>query len=331
MNVFVIVKALVITYFCGQGIMWFFNRKYNSYPVIFTLLISIGIVLSEMAYRFTDRNLRYRFFQNAFSQWQVWLCMTVMLGFARKNDAAHHKFPMRAIFIPIHVLYATVLVLGIANEDLGTCTEYTYPRIFAYQYCLFFVTYALCLFLYKKDFFLEWHESIKNVDLKDELQHSKLDDEDAKRRLRVRMLLNRQGSRFVKFHTFLLVLTVLALTIIVWQMNKYDGEAVTCAASGNHWRFRSCGIRFIVNFLHVFTTMQCGAMARVVFVKSVKQVEQLQSYSRITTMAINENDEAANSGFNRVRSTGSRNSLDTEEGLLSLNSATQNEAADDSF
>lgn len=104
--------------------------------------------------------------------------MTVMLGFVRKNDAAKHKFPMRALFIPIHLMYATVIVLGLSNDDVGTCSEHTYPHIFAVQYALFFVTYALCVFLYKKNYFLVWHESIADIDIHDDLQTRSVRDED---------------------------------------------------------------------------------------------------------------------------------------------------------
>jgi len=58
--------------------------------------------------------------------------MTVMIGFARKNDAAKAKFRIRFLFIPIHILYAALLILGISNDDFGTCKLNTYPRIFGY-------------------------------------------------------------------------------------------------------------------------------------------------------------------------------------------------------
>jgi len=67
MDIFVATKAVALTFFSVRGILWFKAKKFNSTPVICTLLVSIAIVISELAYRFTDRNLRYRFFQNAFS------------------------------------------------------------------------------------------------------------------------------------------------------------------------------------------------------------------------------------------------------------------------
>ena len=116
-----IVKALVLIVLSLQGIKWFWEKNFDSIMVIFTLIISMGLVVSEMAFRFTTRSLRYRFTQNAIAMWQVFICLTVMLGFTRKNDAAklNAKVPLRMIFIPIHLLYATLLFWGLFVEGMG--------------------------------------------------------------------------------------------------------------------------------------------------------------------------------------------------------------------
>ena len=139
-----------------------------------------------MAYRFTDRSLRYRFIQNAAAQWQVFCCLTVMLGFARRNDAAKTNVPIRRIFIPIHILYATLLFWGICNEHMGECSARTYPNIFTYQYSLFFLTYIGFLYLHEKDYFMTWHESIADIDPEEESGYLRSDED--KRRLRVKMI-----------------------------------------------------------------------------------------------------------------------------------------------
>lgn len=54
-----------------------------------------------------------------------------------------------------------------------------------------------------------------------------------------------------------------------------------------------------MQFLHVFTTMQCAAMARVVFVKSVKQV--LNSNSLVT--APGQNDAENNGNYHAIEMT----------------------------
>ncbi len=85
-----------------------------------------------MIFRFSDKHLKYRFIQNSISQWQVFICLTVMLGFARNNDAATSNVKIRMIFIPVHILYFTLLVLGATKDSLGTCENRIYPTIFTY-------------------------------------------------------------------------------------------------------------------------------------------------------------------------------------------------------
>ena len=232
-----------------------------------------------MAYRFTDRSLRYRYIQNALAQWQVFCCLTVMLGFARHNDAAKSKVPIRRIFIPIHILYALMLLWGIVNAHMGECGARTYPNIFTYQYALFFSTYLGFLFLHSKDYFMEWHENIRDVNEEDET--GTYFNEEDRRRLRVKMIFKAQSERFKCFFTWLIGLTVLAVTIVTYHLKKDGGNAVGCSPDGNHWLFADCSARFFVQFLHVFTTMQCTAMARVVFIKSIKKLQMNQSFVRM--------------------------------------------------
>ena len=87
-------------------------------------------------------------------------------------------------------------------------------------------------------------------------------------------LFRNQAKRFKCFFTWLIILTVMAIALMTWQLKKkVNGlHVVGCAPDGNHWLFADCGARFCLQFLHVFTTMQCAAMARVVFVKTVKKV-----------------------------------------------------------
>ena len=44
LHVFVIVKALLITFFSVQGIGWFLKNKFTSFGVISVLVISIALV-----------------------------------------------------------------------------------------------------------------------------------------------------------------------------------------------------------------------------------------------------------------------------------------------
>jgi len=138
-----------------------------------------------MAYRFTSRSLRYRFIQNSIAMWSVFMCLTVMLGFARRNDAAKSKVKIRMIFIPWHVIFLILLIWGIINDRMANCTTGgNYPGIFSYQYSVFFLTYAGFVYLHYNDYFMEWHESIKHIDMNDLATHEFLDTE-VKARLRV--------------------------------------------------------------------------------------------------------------------------------------------------
>ena len=281
LDIFVTVKAVVLIYFSSQGIYWFLKNSFIAMAVIFILLVSCTLVISEMAYRFTDRSLRYRFIQNAVAQWQVFTCLTVMLGFARRNDAAKSKVPIRVVFVPTHILYATLLFWGICNEHMGECNSRTYPNIFTYQYALFFLTYIGFLFLHKNHYFMEWDEKIRDMD--PERNDIEFESDEDRRKLRVKMIFTAQSERFKCFFTWLISLTVFALVIVVYQLKKNHGNSVICSPDGNHWLFADCSARFFVQFLHVFTTMQCAAMARTVFIKTVKKVEQNHSFVRYST------------------------------------------------
>ena len=106
------------------------------------------------------------------------------------------------------------------------------------------------------------------------------------KRLRVRIIFAMQKERFMCFFTWLIALSVLAIGVVAYYMHKNTttgGHAVQCAPDGDHWIFADCSARLWVQFLHVFTTMQCGAMARVVFIKSIKKVENSETFSTIDT------------------------------------------------
>lgn len=141
-----------------------------------------------MVYRFTDRSLKYRFIQNSIAMWSVFVSLTVMMGFARKNDAAKSKVPIRMIFIPVHILYLILLIWGIMSERMGQCrNDHSYPTIFAVQYALFYLTYFGFVFMHHSGYFMEWHETVRHLNLHDYLSHSELSGE-VKARLRVRII-----------------------------------------------------------------------------------------------------------------------------------------------
>ncbi len=110
-----------------------------------------------------------------------------MMGFARRNDAASSNVRIRMIFIPTHILYCSLLIWGISNEHVAHCTGRTYPKIFTYQYGLFLLTYIGFMYLHKKNYFMDWHESIRGTNWKD-IQTNVFLDAETSRRLKVRII-----------------------------------------------------------------------------------------------------------------------------------------------
>ena len=104
--------------------------------------------------------------------WSVFMCLTVMLGFARRNDAAISKIKIRMIFVPLHMIYLSLLLWAVFDDEITHCRNEesnNYPLIFRFQYSVFFLTYIIFVFLHKNDYMMSWHESIKHIDLQNEL------------------------------------------------------------------------------------------------------------------------------------------------------------------
>ena len=116
LDVFVVVKAVILIYVSVTGARWFLKSKLSAMVVVAVLLVSATLVILEMAFRFSSRSLFYRFLLNAFSQWLVFWCLTVMLGSATKNDAAKYRYPLRIlVFIPFHLLYGSSILVACLN------------------------------------------------------------------------------------------------------------------------------------------------------------------------------------------------------------------------
>ncbi len=80
---------------------------------------------------------------------------------------------------------------------------------------LFFLTYIGFRVLHAKDYLMQWHESIRDIDLDDKDSHALLPDE-TRRRLNVRILLKTQSQRFKCFFSWLTILTAVALSFVIW-------------------------------------------------------------------------------------------------------------------
>ena len=162
----VMLKAALLMLFCLCAIRWYTKSEMKqSLTVVAALVASCALVAFEFFFRYSKKRVLHRFLLNAFSQWLVLWCLHIMLSFIRYNDAARFKFRIRSfIFIPLHLLYAASILTGIFWEEMVICdmeSDRVYPRIFYFQYGLFYFTYVVFLVLYCKGYYLEWHEDIK--------------------------------------------------------------------------------------------------------------------------------------------------------------------------
>ena len=88
--------------------------------------------------------------------WLVVMAFSFILRFVKGNEAATFKVKYNYYLYPLNLLYFMMLLLGM-NKDFGAfCRESTYPYIFTFQYGIFFFTYLVYLFLYHKNFYIEW-------------------------------------------------------------------------------------------------------------------------------------------------------------------------------
>ena len=133
LDIFVIVKAVVLIYFSIHGMIWFIKSKFqrlNMALIVGVLALSCLLVLSELVFRFTNRHLKYRFIDTAIGHWIVFTVFTLMIGFTRRNDAADATFKIRFVFVPIHLLFFSLILCGWLQQNSTFCSEHTYPHIF---------------------------------------------------------------------------------------------------------------------------------------------------------------------------------------------------------
>ena len=115
--------------------------------------------------------------------------------------------------------------------------------------------------------------------------------------MRVKMLFDEQSNRFKCFFNWLIFLTTLTIVVVAALMiRKEEGKLIFCSMDGDHWQFESCGVRSALKILHVVTTMQCAAMARKVFGRTVKQVARKDLYEKLLSKESEEERSSVSSG-----------------------------------
>ena len=204
--------------------------------IVGVLVLSCALVLSELVFRFTNRHLKYRFIDTAMGHWIVFTVLTLMIGFTRRNDASQATFKIRFVFVPIHLLFFSLILCGWLQPNSTFCSEHTFPHIFIWQYVLFIGCYILTLYFYKNDFFLKWHKDTDIVlRMEDGEEMPPLIDEVKKKRIKARMIFREQSRRFVCFYSWLTFLTLLSMSSVLVILNKRGGAEFGCAPDGTHW------------------------------------------------------------------------------------------------
>lgn len=218
LNVFVVVKALVLILMSVSAMVWFCKGSFKKWGIIFVLAMSIGLIISEVHYRFTYRSLRYRFIQNALAQWQVFICFHMMVTFTRKNGAATFKMPLVLIFLIMHVLFLLIFLFGVMHKDFYTCEKSRYPIAFIVQYGVFYMSWILFQAISRKDYYIKWHPTLQ----KKELQDGNPDNNVESRHMRVKMLFDEQSKRFTCFFNWLIFLTTLTIVVVAALMIRKE-------------------------------------------------------------------------------------------------------------
>ena len=127
---------------------------------------------------------------NTAAMWLVLMALTFIMRFVRKNKAAKYKVKFRFLIVPLHLLYLSMLLLGL-NKNFGAyCAEDTYPHIFIYQYGIFFLTYLIYRYFHHKNYFIEWDAKAlaPGTISTEELATSTLIDEETRVRTQARLI-----------------------------------------------------------------------------------------------------------------------------------------------
>lgn len=139
--------------------------------------------LNEIYIRFKDRDIRFRYTQQVLAQWTLFTSFVIMLTFATRHGAGKPKFNFRKLFIPIHCLYLTMLILGYSPKYGAYCVTEPYPRIFFVQTAFFFCIFGLFRFMKSKDYYIDWSpeseipQGINGKDIDDHFQRSAINFE----------------------------------------------------------------------------------------------------------------------------------------------------------
>jgi hypothetical protein len=113
-------------------------------------------VINEIFIRFQDRDLRFRFTQQALAQWSVFASFAVMIEFATHHGAGVPQINFKYVFIPIHIVFLSLLIIAYSPTYGAYCAPNPYPAIFFVQTMLFFSLYFGFRFMKRNNYFVTW-------------------------------------------------------------------------------------------------------------------------------------------------------------------------------
>ena len=85
--------------------------------------------------------------------------MTVLVGARQHKRKHHHNVLIIALFAPIHLAYALIILMGVMPKWSGSshCSQSTlYPGIMIANDALFAAVYVISLVFHRCGYFMEW-------------------------------------------------------------------------------------------------------------------------------------------------------------------------------
>jgi len=116
-------------------------------------------VISEVAYRFGDRNIRPLFIQMVLGQYSAFCVFHTLLGVASKQKPTFFHFYWAMLIF--HVGFIVVLCLGMTWEYGAFCgDQVVYPWIISVADILFLFSYIFVIIATKKGYWIQWKKRV---------------------------------------------------------------------------------------------------------------------------------------------------------------------------
>ncbi len=93
------------------------------------------------------------------ADWFVFCTLTVLVGVRRGIREGHHNCWLLFVFVPIHVAYLTIILIGVIPSDArAECSSSVlYPPVMIATDALNLFVYLLSLVLHMSNYFIDWN------------------------------------------------------------------------------------------------------------------------------------------------------------------------------